>query len=285
MIQGAKSSDYGVTWTYFSNPPGVTGTANLSVSGNEAEYAQIQTNSTGQYVFSIWGRDNDSGDRIIQMVRSSDYGVTWTNPTSTPVSSSSSPNLSADGESARYPQISVNDSGNRAYTIWRRNNGNNNIIQTALSLDYGATWENPTTTPEGTTTPNLSQDGGGTSHPQIATSSSGLYVYPIWYRSKVVQTARGVYPTVNCTGQQYKATFPGQIDLINKITWEPVSGATSYRIYSDANLSQLLASFTTASGARQYLSHQKKKGISYTYYITWLDSNDNESVATSVTLP
>ncbi|NGX33874.1 MAG: hypothetical protein K1060chlam1_00216 [Candidatus Anoxychlamydiales bacterium] len=43
-------------------------------------------------------------------------------------------------ENAKNPQISTNASGEYAYAIWSKNDGTNDIVQTANSSNYENNW-------------------------------------------------------------------------------------------------------------------------------------------------
>ena len=64
--------------------------------------------------------------------------VNFTIPTTTPTGIS--PNLSEAGEGALRPQITTDSTGKYVYAVWNRSDGSNQIIQVAISSDYGNTW-------------------------------------------------------------------------------------------------------------------------------------------------
>ncbi|NGX32782.1 MAG: hypothetical protein K1060chlam4_00834, partial [Candidatus Anoxychlamydiales bacterium] len=128
IIQIAISSDFGITWTDPNTTPSDLGSPNLSVSDQDAFNAQIATDSSGGYVYAVWER-SDGTNTIIQAAISSDFGVTWVNPTSTPPGTT--PNLSDSGQNAQSAQITTDSSGKYIYVIWQRFDGTNFIIQTA----------------------------------------------------------------------------------------------------------------------------------------------------------
>jgi len=171
-IQVAISSDFGVTWIDPTTTPGTS--PNLSDSGQNASLAQVATDSTGRYVYAVWERLDGTNSRI-QVAISSDFGVTWTDPTTTP---GTSPNLSDSGQNAINAQVTTDSSGRYVYAAWQRSDGTNTRIQVVISSDYGVTWTDPTTTPG--TTPNLSDSGQDAINAQVATDSSGRYVYAVW---------------------------------------------------------------------------------------------------------
>jgi hypothetical protein len=182
---------------YPTETPG--GTPNLSDGEENADTPQIAKSGTGQYVYAIWLRRNDGINNIVQVARSSDYGVTFSDPTETPADDGT-PNLSDSGKEAFEPQIATDDTGEHVYAIWRRYDGTNTIIQVAISSDYGVTFSDPTATGEGT--PNLSESGKDAWYPQITTSGTGQYVYAIW---KIYISGKDYIQVV--TSSNYGETF------------------------------------------------------------------------------
>ncbi|KKM05015.1 hypothetical protein LCGC14_1758340, partial [marine sediment metagenome] len=161
-VQAAISSDFGVTWSDPTSVPGGNITPDLASSG---ELAQITTDSSGRYVYAVW---DISGGGPVQVAISSDFGVTWADPTSTPAGS---PDLAS---SAVRAQITTDSSGRYVYAVWE-DFGGSGAVQVAISSDFGVTWVSPTTTPAGS--PDLASTG---ERAQITTDSSGRYVYAVW---------------------------------------------------------------------------------------------------------
>jgi YVTN family beta-propeller protein len=81
--------------------------------------------------------------------------------------------------------------------------------------------------------------------------------------------------------------FLTQIDNFNHLSWEasaPATNAiTSYKIYRDASLTQLVATIA-ASGSLQLNDHNINPNINYTYYIVAIDSAGNVSSSVSITV-
>jgi LPXTG-motif cell wall-anchored protein len=113
--------------------------------------------STG-LVTAIWRR-YDGSKEIIQSSTSLN-GSAW----------SATADLSATGGNAREPQVTVSSTG-LVTAIWRRYDGDADIIQSSTSQNGGA-WSTPA---------NLSLTGGGSSQPQLTVSSTGL-VTAVWPR-------------------------------------------------------------------------------------------------------
>jgi BNR repeat-like domain len=176
-IQAAISSDFGHSWQDPVSTPG--GSPNLSQPG-DSNIPQIATDSSGRYVYAVWHMKDASNYLRIQVAISSDYGNTWQDPGSTPTGIP--PNLSQPNQNANNPQIATDNSGRYVYALWQRSDGSNSRIQVAISSDYGNTWQNPSSTPTGTS-PDLSQANQNATIPQIATDSSGKHVYAIWPRN------------------------------------------------------------------------------------------------------
>jgi len=241
IIQVAISDDFGVAWKDPTTTP--TGsTPNLSVAGQSADQSQITTDSTGQYVYAVWRRVNDVFNNIIQVAISDDFGVTWKDPTTTPTGST--PNLSVAGQSAFQSQITTNSTGQYVYATWARSDGSNDIIQVAISDDFGVTWKDPTTTPTGST-PNLSVAGQNAIRSQITTDSTGQYVYATWARSDgsryIIQVAIsddfGIAwkdPTTTPTGSTPNLSVAGQSAIYSQITTDS-TGQYVYTVWQRFN--------------------------------------------------
>lgn len=178
-IQLVKSSDYGVSWV---NPTTVTGNATPDLSNNtkNASNPQIATDATGQYVYAIWNREhNTTNNSVIQVVISSDYGVSWTNPTT--VTGSATPDLSINTKFSNKPEIATDATGQYVYAIWHIYDSTTLKygVQCAISSDYGVSWSNPTTV-TGNSAANLTDNTNNVMNSQIITEDSGRYVYVIW---------------------------------------------------------------------------------------------------------
>jgi hypothetical protein len=162
IIQASRSTDGGVTW---STP------VNLSAAGQNASDPQLTVDGSAN-VTAVWARDNGSNP-IIQASTSTNGGVTW----STPV------NVSAGGQDAFYPQVTVDGSGNLT-AVWYRPDGFNFIVQASTSTDGGATWSTPV---------DLSAAGASARDPQVTVDGSGNLT-AVWEREDgldiIVQAAR-----------------------------------------------------------------------------------------------
>lgn len=89
----------------------------------------------------------------------------------------------------------------------------------------------------------------------------------------------------NISGKQSTINALFQKDIVNTISWEaPLSGVPAfYKLYRDSGLSDLI---TILNGNETiFYDHNRKKGLSYTYFIVAVDSSGNVSSAASITLP
>jgi YVTN family beta-propeller protein len=80
-------------------------------------------------------------------------------------------------------------------------------------------------------------------------------------------------------GAQTKNEFLGQTELVNILTWAPPSsGATpvTYLVYRNPNLTDL-AGTVPASGALQFSDHNRRKKVTYIYYIVSVNSSGTRS--------
>jgi hypothetical protein len=230
-----------VNFTIPATVPTPNVSPNLSVDGGGASVPQITTDASGQYVYTIWQKSNGTNN-IIQTARSSDFGVTWVNPSI--VTGTSVPNLSLNGQNASSPQIAIDASGKYVYAVWQRSNGTNNIVQTARSFTFGDTWVNPVAV-TGSSIPNLSLDGRNAQAPQITTDASGQYVYAIWQRSDgakfIIQTAHSsdfgaswINPSTITGSSIPNLSLNGQNASVPQITTD-ASGKYVYALWQRSN--------------------------------------------------
>jgi hypothetical protein len=111
IIQSSRLAAGGSSW---STPE------QLSVSGFSSDNPQVAANGSGNAV-AVWQQSNGSNS-IIRISQSTDGGASWTVPT----------DLSELGQSAITPEVAVDGSGN-AVALWRRSNGEHNIVQSSFS--------------------------------------------------------------------------------------------------------------------------------------------------------
>lgn len=101
-----------------------------------------------------------------------------------------------------------------------------------------------------------------------------------------VHVIAGPLPPINAMVCQIKEKFATGTDIINVITWmAPTEGPVpvAYRIYRDAGLTDLLAQ--VPGNVFSYQDHDRKKNVTYTYYIVSVGANGNVSVPAVVTQP
>ncbi len=118
-IESASSSDQGSTW---SAPVNVSDTS---------QWGYLPLAATdGSTITEVWSSNNGTTNEIL-ISRSSDDGSTWSTPTaiSTPLSNSFN--------------VTIGSRGSVIAAIWLYNDGSGQGIQTAYSLNSGATWSTP----------------------------------------------------------------------------------------------------------------------------------------------
>jgi len=140
-IQTSTSTDSGQTWG-----------APVTISALGASAAQPQITTDGTTITAVWRR-YDGPVSLIQTVRSTDAGATWSAPVT----------LSTAGANARAAQI-VTD-GITTTVIWARDDGSDFRLQSVSSTDSGATWSAPVT---------ISDAGGSVEEPQFVTDGSTM---------------------------------------------------------------------------------------------------------------
>jgi hypothetical protein len=142
IIQSSHSANSGVSWS----PP-----VDLSLTGEDARIPRVAADGSGNAV-AVWRR-SDGSNNIIQSSWSADGGVSWSTPA----------NLSESGQNADVPRIVVDGSGN-AVAVWRRSDGNDDIVQSSRLVAGGASWSTPVNvSPAGiqSATPRIAIDGSG----------------------------------------------------------------------------------------------------------------------------
>lgn len=283
IIQTVMSWNYGEDWMSPSLTPGNGGVPNLSDNGFDARVPGIKIDPSGQYIYAIWQRKNNSDNDVIQVAFSSTYGDTWFDPTTT-TGDGGTPNLSNDGDNAYYPHISMASNGRDVYATWYIWDLilEKTIVQATQSTDFGSNWINPTVSAQ-SIPENVDLPPG----PVIDTDLTKKYSYGVWFNTSaqdfVVQTADKVvleasdYFTVN-----YRSYTPRNIlenQFVNRIYWNSVVGAVSYRVYID-NMDNLVydGADLNYSHSNQFLKEEK------TYFITWVDSSFVESDPSQITI-
>jgi uncharacterized delta-60 repeat protein len=131
----------------------------LSEVGGDAFYPQVTVDAIGTAI-AVWSRSNGTNTIIQASTRPS--GGSW----STPV------DLSAPGEDATNPQVTV-DADGTAIAVWTRSNGTNDIVQ-ASTRPSGGSWTTPAD--------NLSEAGQDASAPQVSVDANGTAT-AVWIRS------------------------------------------------------------------------------------------------------
>lgn len=142
IIQSSRSTNSGVSW---STPE------NLSLTGEDARSPRVSADGSG-YAVAVWSR-SDGSNNLIQSSRSSNGGLSWSTPE----------NLSESGQGADDPRIAVDGSGN-AVAVWRRSDGNDDIVQSSRLVAGGVSWSTPVNvSPAGiqSATPRIAVDGSG----------------------------------------------------------------------------------------------------------------------------
>ena len=131
----------------------------LSETGQDATNPQVTVDATGTAI-AVWSRSNGTNTIIQASTRPS--GVSWTTPAD---------NLSAVGQDASAPQVTVDATGT-AIAVWSRSNGTNTIIQSSTRAS-GGSWM----TPE-----DLSEPLGSAIQPQVTVDPTGLAT-AVWNRN------------------------------------------------------------------------------------------------------
>jgi len=256
VIQAARTTNGGAT---FLTP------IDVSIAGNFSNFPQISFDNSGNGV-CVWERSNGT-NFIIQAARTTNGGATFLTPI----------DLSLAGQDAAGPQISFDNSGN-GICVWVRSNGSHNIIQAAETINGGTTFLTPV---------DVSLAGRNANVPQISFDNSGNGVC-VWYRfngieGRIIQASSiaGQSPavTLSVSGSQFKISSLFQKDIVNKISWDSIPGAASYKVYDSSNA--LLFQGLELS----FFDHDKKQGKTYQYFVTWVNNLGAESTPVAVSIP
>lgn len=141
----------------------------LSAPGQGAVNAKVALNAGGNAV-AVWQRSNGTNEIVQAAVRAA--GGAW----------QPAQDLSAPGQDASSPRVSIDPAGN-AVAVWERFNGSNFIVQASVRPAGGA-WQLPAQ--------ELSAVGQSASSPQVALDPAGNAV-AVWDRSngtnRIVQAA------------------------------------------------------------------------------------------------
>jgi len=137
----------------------------LSETGQDATNPQVTVDATGTAI-AVWSRSNGTNTNIQASTRPS--GVSWTTPAD---------NLSAVGQDASAPQVTVDATGT-AIAVWSRSNGTNTIIQSS-TRPSGGPWSTPIA--------DLSATGQDASAPQVTVDATGTAT-AVWSRSNGTNT-------------------------------------------------------------------------------------------------
>jgi len=96
------------------------------------------------------------------------------------------------------------------------------------------------------------------------------------------------FSPTNLKGHQVKNRFATQTDYVNILQWSAPAGGTvplvSYRIYRNAQLTQLIATIPS-SGPLQYEDHNRVPGKTYRYFVVSVDALGDLSAFATVKVP
>jgi hypothetical protein len=168
-ILTARSTDEGVTWT----PPATLNT-NAATDRGEDTRPQLTTDGLGAWV-AVWESDDAlrgtiGTDSDILMARSTDAGVSWTEPEAL----NKIPAID-DAAEDWSPQVTTDGQGNWvAVWVWARRRSE---IRGARSTDAGVSWTAPRPL---NTNPDI--DVANDWYPQVTTDAQGTWI-AVWYTS------------------------------------------------------------------------------------------------------
>jgi len=248
IIQASKTTDGGTSW----HTP-----INLSITGQDAGVPQIAFGEGGNAI-AIWF-SNNVGVVTIQASNTVDGGTSWQTPII----------LSIPGENSVAPQIAFGANGS-AVAVWL--NTLSGFIQASQTIDGGVSWQTPI---------NLSSELS--SQPQIDFGTGN--VVAVWQtNSGIIQASSAITQspspfTLTVFGKQATINSLFEKDIVNEISWNSITEAKAYNVFNSSN--QLISQSTSLS----FFDHGKKRGVSYIYFVTWINSSDVQSDPVMVTIP
>lgn len=148
-----------------SKDNGITFNNVINVSKNSGNSILPKIAASGNNVYVVW-QDDGQGGREIFFAKSTDNGVTFSNPR----------NLSDDSKDSVFPQMAV--SGNNVYVVWQdgMSSGIPDVPLPNADILFRASTDNGVTFGS---TINLSKNDGYSQAPQIAVSGNNVYI--VWY--------------------------------------------------------------------------------------------------------
>ncbi len=212
-----------------------------------AKFPIIVTNGQGQYVYDLWIKNN-SGNDIIQVASSSDYGASWNTPI----------NLSGLGQDAKTPCFANDSTEKNIFAIWLRSNGTNDVVQFSSSLDFAQSWTNPI---------DLSAAGQNASNPCITTHFVGEHVYAVWQRSNgsndIIQFSKS---------SDFGQSFSTPIDLS-----AAGQNASMARVATDINQNCVCAIWKRSNGVNDIIQfkHSSDYGMNWSSTLDLSMSGEN----------
>lgn len=249
IIQASKTTDGGTSW---QTP------INLSITGQDGAIPQIAFGEAGNAI-AVWF-NNNVGVVTIQASNTIDGGTSWQTPII----------LSIPGENSVAPQIAFGANGS-AVAVWL--NTLTGFIQASQTIDGGVSWQTPT---------NLSSELS--SQPQIDFGSGN--VAAVWQTNAgIIQASSAITQspspfTLTVFGKQATINSLFEKDIVNEISWNSIPDAKYYNVF-DSNNRLIFQSSSSLS----FFDHGKKRGVSYIYFVTWINSSDVQSDPVMVTIP
>ncbi len=250
LITTSRSTDFGNTW------PAGSSAIQLSQSGKNASSAHITTNSSGQYVYAAWIRQDDITSKTrVQISRSVDFGISWTPPGSVTT-------LSADDQNASRVLIKTDNSGKYVFVVWEKIiDASNTNIQFARSSDSGKSFSSII---------NIASNLGKAIFPDIAIDDTGQYIYIVYQlNSNTIQLSKST---------DFGATFSSPITIstgnnnkLPKITTNKI-GNSIYVIWIKS--SSQIARFSSDFG-QSFSTPQLLTGSSDSFLTPSITTNNN----------
>jgi hypothetical protein len=263
------TADYSASW---STPTQIS----QDSGGFQDGYADINMDSFGTHSICVW-RQVTGGDRHIMSSYSFDYGVTWSAPVDI-----AQHETTEDDEFVQ--NLAIDSSGDYSTTIWENHAVTPYTINTSQYAKFGG--DVAVDVPE-----TLSSASVDSRNSNVLKSSTNGKIFTWWregnsapYTLRIrVGTIDNWATLVSCS-KQTLVRFLTQAELKNDVIWSSIPNASTYKVYDNSALTTPIAT-VTSSGLRLDTIHQRKRGTTYTYYVTWINSLSQESSPITITLP
>jgi len=248
------TSNNGNIW---SSPSAITTSADV--------YSDVFVGGNSSGFMAVWVTDTNTARSIF----SADNGTTWTSPLTIATGLKASTDIFVTGSIGGF------------VVAWI---GNDNNAYGSFSSDHGVTWSTPVQiTTDGSVSSSNTQ--GAKALVSITTVNDACVF--AWrdtgnHAMSIYGFINEIQPPTNLSGSQKKNVFCAQYELYNMLRWSPSPfvGVAGYNVYANGEKVAVLNASTFV-----YEAHNQRKKVVTSYAVTAFDSNGNESIPVTITVP